>query len=106
MDFRGREGRFHHLEAATDAAVLLRELEWKKGGLTDDDRGDEYTEMFRTLKTLNERSLREALEYSDPKALFDMVCYAKHLGMWSGYRQNEHRLRFVDMDEDSREPDV
>lgn len=53
----------------------------------------------RKLRVLNERSLREPLQYTDPKALFELVCYAKHLGMWRGYRQNQVRLRYVDPDE-------
>ena len=58
--------------------------------------------MFRKLKTLSRRSLTDDLRYSDPRALFDLVRYAKHLGMWRGYRENQQRLRYVDVDADGK----
>ena len=95
MDFERLEAELEHLETATDAAVQLTELEWKASGLSDEDLAVEYQDMFRKLKALNERSLREDLRQSDRKALFDMVRYAKHLGMWRGYEQNRGRLKYA-----------
>ena len=99
MDVQRLEVEYAHLELATDTAVQLTEMEWRASGLSDEDRAPEYAMMFRELRALNERSLREPLQYTDPKALFDMVCYAKHIGMWRGYRHNQGRLRYVDPDE-------
>ncbi len=93
------EADYRHLELATDAAVQLTEMEWRASGLSDEDRVPEYAAMFRKLRALNQRSVREPLQYTDPKALFELVCYAKHLGMWKCYRQNQVRLRYVDLDE-------
>ncbi len=96
MRFERLEADYRHLELATDAAVQLTEMEWRASGLSDEDRATEYAGMFRKLRALNQRSLREPLQYSDPRALYDLVCYAKHFGMWKCYRQNQVRLRYVD----------
>ena len=61
----------------------------------DQDLAPEYSRMFAKLKQLNERSLSEDLRHTEPRALFDMVRYAKHLGFWRGYHDNQRRLRYV-----------
>ena len=96
MDFKSLGTEYHHLEVATDTAVLLTETEWQAQGLSDEDLAPEYGRMFPELKRLNKRSLSEDLRHSDPRALFDMVRYAKHLGFWKGYHHNERRLRYVE----------
>lgn len=107
MDFYRLEAAYAHLKLATDTAAQLTEMEWQASGLSDEDRAPEYAVMFRKLRVLNERSLREALQYTDPKALFELVCYAKHFGMWKGYRRNQMRLRYIDPDESITEvPEV
>lgn len=77
-------------------AVPLTETEWQASGLTDEELTPEYGRMFAELKRLNERSLSEHLRCSDPRALFDLVRYAKHLGFWKGYHDNQRRLRYVE----------
>ena len=96
MDTNGLRAEHAHLETATDAAVQLQELEWRRDGLTDDQLTPEYNVMFRKLKELNERSLGESLRHTAPRALFDMVRYAKHLGMWTGYEAHRYRLQYIE----------
>ncbi len=95
MDISRLEAELAHLETATDTAVQLTELEWKASGLSDEGLAVQYQDMFRRLQELSERSLQEDLRHTDPKALFDMVRYAKHLGMWRGYADNQRRLKYV-----------
>lgn len=69
MDYDELRRRHEHLETATDAAYMLRELEWKNSGLSDEELAPEYNDMFRRLEALSKRSLRESLEHTDPRAL-------------------------------------
>ena len=96
MDFKRLEAESHHLDVATDTAVMLTEMEWQAQGLSDENLAPEYVRMFAELKRLNERSLSEDLRHRDPRALFDMVRYAKHLGFWRGYHDKQRRLRYVE----------
>ena len=95
MDGDRLDMEYRLLETATDTAVQLTELEWRAAKLSDEDLAPEFQRMFRELKQLNERSLCESLRHTDPKALFDLVRYAKHLGMWKGYEANQHRLAYA-----------
>lgn len=80
---------------ATDSAVTISELQWKRDGLSDEDLAPELRWMFSELKVLSRRSLQEDMRYTDPKALFELVRCAKHLGMWKGYHHNQGRLKFA-----------
>ncbi len=95
MDWERVRAEYQLLEHSTDAAVLLTELEWRRDRLTDEELAPEYQRMFDELRKLSERSLTEDLRSTDPRALFELVRYAKHLGMWKNYEQNQRRLAFL-----------
>ena len=95
MDSGRPRREYELLEMSTDAAITITELEWKRDNLSDEDLAPEFRRMYAELKKLNERSLREPLQFTDPKALFELVRYAKHLGMWKGYRENQGRLMYL-----------
>lgn len=96
-----RAWQYEFTEMATDMAVQLQELEWQRDRLSDEALAPEWQRMFGELRRLNERSLRESLQDTDPRALYDLVRYAKHLGMWKGYEDNQRRLQYVNTDEAS-----
>lgn len=95
MDFDKLRQHYEITELATDVAVNLQELEWRQHGMEDEQLADEWRRMYGELRRLNDRSLGESLQHTDPRALYDLVRYAKHLGMWKGYEENQRRLKYA-----------